>query len=188
MTSILAAVVLVVGMLPGASATQRRDEDAEFREIVALLELTAGESVADVGAGGGQWTFRFADHVGPSGRVLSTEVRPINVDAIRNSAKKRGLANITAILGTQDDIGLPADCCDALLLRLVYHAFDVPQKMRDGLQQAMKPGGLVVIVDFRPTMDQLGAEMKTAGFEQVRRIDRWQGQDSVYAVVFRRTR
>jgi hypothetical protein len=83
-------------------------------------------------------------------------------------------------------MGLPANCCDALLLRLVYHAFDEPALMRDSLRRAMKSGGLVLIIDFRPPPGQLIREMQEAGFAHVELIKSWQGQEGVYAVLFRK--
>lgn len=165
---------------------QPRIDDAEFEEIAQLLGVSSGTIVADVGAGGGSWTFRLAARVGAQGRVLATEVRPRNVDGILASARTRGLENVTAVLGSQADMGLPANCCDALLLRLVYHAFDDPIRMRDSMLRAMKPGGLVLVVDFRPSAEQLTLEMKEAGFERLQAIARWQDRAELFAVLFRK--
>jgi hypothetical protein len=96
------------------------------------------------------------------------------------------LNNVTVILGHQDDMGLPEGCCDAVLLRLVYHAFKNPEKMRGSLKQAVKPEGLVLVVDFRPPTQQLIKEMAESGFKVVHSIDKWRGQESVYGVVFKR--
>jgi cyclopropane fatty-acyl-phospholipid synthase-like methyltransferase len=105
----------------GAEATEQafaaRLEAAEFDEIAALLKISEGSVVADVGAGGGAWTFRLAARVGTSGRAFATEVRRSHVDDIAERARSTGRTNITAILGSQKDVGLPADCCDAMLLR-----------------------------------------------------------------------
>ena len=179
-------LVFLVWALAPAVFAQARDPNVEFDEIAGLLALTAGSVVADVGAGAGEWSVRLAQRVGPRGKVHATEVVPIQVESVRRMAAARRLLNVEAVLSTQDDVTLPSSCCDAMLLRLVYHAFDNPAKMRDGIRQAMKPGGLVLIIDFRPLVDTLASEMKTAGFEHVRSIASWQGQDGVYAMLFRR--
>jgi ubiquinone/menaquinone biosynthesis C-methylase UbiE len=163
-----------------------RDEESEFKQVAALLHLSSGNRVADVGAGGGGWTFRLAKVVGTEGHVYSTEVKPELVSAIRSGVRARGLKNVTVIQGDQDHMGLPADSCDAVLLRLVYHAFKNPAPMRDNLRTAVKTGGLVLIIDFRPSTEQLIREMKEIGYTDVQRIEKWQGQDSVYAVVFKK--
>jgi len=179
--TILACALLV-------SLGQVRDPEIEFRQIAGLLKLADGMTVADVGAGGGTWTARLAEKVGPRGRAYGTDVRPTLVHGIESSAKARGLTNVTAVLGTQDDMGLPPGCCEAMLLRLAYHAFDNPARMREGLQRAMTPKGRVLIIDFRPPLDQLTGEMKSIGFGRIEFIERWQGQDGVYAALFEKLR
>src|SRR5688500_11808501 len=144
-----------------------RREQIEFDQIVQLLRVAEGAVVADVGAGGGQWSFRLATRVGANGRVVATDVKGPPGAGVQRVARARNVNNLTVIYGSQQEIGLPADCCDAMLLRLVYHAFTEPERMRDSMRRAMKPGGLVLIVDFRPLPDQLTEEMRHAGFERV---------------------
>ena len=105
---------------------------------------------------------------------------------MRQVVRARGLENEEVIFGSQQDMGLPANCCDGLLLRLVYHAFDKPALMRDSMRRAMQPGGLVLVVDFRPSPDQLTRDMNDAGFERVRFIEGWQGRQGIFAALFRK--
>ena len=175
---------LALALAAMLSLAQARDPDVEFRQMADLLKLADGMTAADVGAGGGTWTVRLAEKVGPKGRVYGTDVKSPQVKGVESIAKARGLTNITAVLGTQDDMGLPSGCCDAMLLRLVYHAFDNPARMRESLRRAMKPESRVLIIDFRPPPDQLTAEMKSIGFERAEFIERWQGQEGVYAALF----
>jgi ubiquinone/menaquinone biosynthesis C-methylase UbiE len=175
---------VVVALAVSVLVWQARDPDVEFRQMAELMKLTDGMTAADVGAGGGQWTVRLAERVGPTGRVYGTDVKAAQVSGVQSGAKARGLSNVTAVLGSQDDMGLPPGCCDAMLLRLVYHAFDNSAKMRESIQRAMKPKGRVLVIDFRPPPDQLTAEMKSIGFERVEFVERWQGQEAVYAAVF----
>lgn len=175
--------------LPGAAgASQARDPEVEFRQIAKLLELDTGTVVADVGAGGGEWTFRLAARVGPKGRVYATDVKTAQAEGLRRGAAARRADHVTVVLGTQQDMALPPACCDAMLLRLVYHAFDDAGSMREGLRQAMRPGGLVLVIDFRPPVDQLTRDMRDAGFERSQHIERWQGQEGVFAALFRKPR
>jgi len=164
----------------------RRDPEAEFEQIVQLLAVSEGKVVADVGAGGGSWAFRLAQRVGAQGRVYATEVKGPQVAGLRQVVRARRLENVEVILGSQQDMGLPSNCCDGLLLRLVYHAFDEPDLMRDSMRRAMKVGGLVLVVDFRPSPDQLTREMKDAGFERVQFVERWQEREDLFAALFRK--
>ena len=161
--------------------------------------------VADVGAGGGRFTVELADRVGGSGHVYATEVDADDLEEMRSRFKDEGLPNVTAILGDQQETGLPAECCDAILLRLVYHHFQDPVAMLSNLRQALRKDGVVVVIEITPQrhwgklpgvperdghgiatgdlVDELAAE----GWEVVDRPD-WDGEEEDhYCVVFRRS-
>jgi ubiquinone/menaquinone biosynthesis C-methylase UbiE len=183
------ATVLLLSILTASSQTPEGDrrDAAEFDRIAALLELRPGSSVADVGAGGGAWTSRLAGHVGTDGRVYATEVKPELVRSLEHLARVRKLPQVRVIAGTEEDTGLPAACCDAILLRLVYHAFDDPPRMIASLNQALKPGGRLLIIDFRPKPDALTAALGQAGFEPVTLVEKgWSWHPSVFAALYRR--
>jgi ubiquinone/menaquinone biosynthesis C-methylase UbiE len=191
-SSSIATATLLLALTCGAASSELRapqgmETEAEYARIAELIGATPGKTVADVGAGGaGVITYPLARRVGPSGRVYATEVKEPQVDALRNGAKRLGLENVEVVFGTQQDMGLPPQCCDGLLLRLVYHAFDEAEKMLDSLRRSMKPGGLVLIIDFRPKPDQLTREMASVGFDRVEVFERWQGREEIFAVLFKK--
>lgn len=179
-------------------------ETAEVQRIAEVLNLRPGMLVADVGAGNGEFSIGLAEQVGEDGRVYSTEIDEDQVDDIRRRIERAELGNVTPILGNDQDTGLPEDCCDAILLRLVYHHFTDPSPMRESLGRALRPGGLIAVIDFEPhggwrrvegvpdrgghgiRPDDLIAEMTSDGFEVVARFDDWEGGDDRFCVVFRR--
>jgi ubiquinone/menaquinone biosynthesis C-methylase UbiE len=191
--SLLAVPILLVCLAAGPlvepfpHVQPRPTSEAEFEQIATLLRLREGSVAADMGAGSGSWTFRLAARVGPAGRVFATDVKKVQVDGIARAARARGFLNVTTILGSQTDVGLPERSCDALLLRLVYHAFDEAPPMRDGMRRALKVGGLVLVIDFRPDPDRLTEDMRSSGFERVQLIERWQDRPDVDAVLFRKS-
>ena len=162
--------------------------------------------VADVGAGDGEWAERLAREVGEAGHVFATEVDANDLEKIGKRVRDAGLANVTTILGTQQDTGLPAGCCDAILLRMVYHHFAEPARMRASLRAALRPEALLVVIDTEPQgnwrrlegvpdrgghgirEEELVGEMTGDGFEVVARHPDWNGDDDRYCVVFRRAR
>jgi ubiquinone/menaquinone biosynthesis C-methylase UbiE len=166
-----------------AAGKQSWPFELEFQQIAQLLKVSDGTVVADVGAGSGEWTSRLAMRVGQQGHVFTTEVKGPQVQGLRQMTRK--LKNITVVFGSQQDAGLPANCCDAMLLRLVYHAFTDPGVMRDGIREAMKTGGLVLVIDFDPSAEQLTQDMQEAGFERVQLMERWY-RDELFAVLFRK--
>lgn len=185
-----------------ASCGQLRADEAE--RIAETLCLEAGARVADVGAGDGDWTAALARRVGESGHVYATEVKKDLVEDIRKRMKEEGLGNVTVVLGDQESTGLPDACCDAVLLRMVYHHFTDPAKMRASLKRTLKPGGLIAVIDIVPQkswsrlagvpergghgipVDDLVAEMTAAGFQVVSRHGDWNGDEDRYCIVFRR--
>jgi SAM-dependent methyltransferase len=198
---VAAALVLFVS---GQTAAPTLPPESE--RLFAALGLKPGLRVADVGAGDGEWAERLAREVGEAGHVFATEVDASDLEKVRKRVRDAGLGNVTTILGTQQDTGLPASCCDAVLLRMVYHHFVEPARMRASLRAALRPEGPLVVVDTEPQgnwrrlegvpdrgghgirEDELVAEMTADGFEVVARHPDWNGDDDRYCVVFRRTR
>jgi ubiquinone/menaquinone biosynthesis C-methylase UbiE len=167
--------------------------------IAELMNLKPGLVVADIGAGAGLVSLELARRLGPEGQVLATELDPDLVGEIRAQATYEGLKNVSPILSDQSFAGLPAVCCDAILLRFVYHEFTEPEVMNAEMLRALKPGGLVVVIDDRAQGDSLAngrgnhtilpetliQEMVSSGFELLKREDKWDGRERRFAVLLR---
>lgn len=129
---------------------QIKTAELEMPELVKLLELKPGMTVADIGAGFGAWTVRFAKIVGPSGRVYATDIGAAQLAALREYTKKEGLTNVTVLEGAPDSTNLPAGCCDAILIRDAYHHLTQPEPIIKSVAAALKPGGRFAVIDFPP--------------------------------------
>lgn len=193
---LLPAVLLVATETAGI-------DRAESQKLAELLHIGVGARVADVGAGRGEWSLDFARRVGPGGHVFATEVDPERLKEIRDAVSEQKLTNVSVIWGGPRDAGLPPACCDAILIREVYHHFTDPAAMQASLYRAIRPGGLVAVVDMEPgargarplgvpenraghgiPQKILIEEMTGAGFEVVTKHDDW--PDRLYCVLFRR--
>jgi ubiquinone/menaquinone biosynthesis C-methylase UbiE len=184
---VLIAATSVIGLVVQADdKEQDAKEQKEFADIVALMKLSTGETVADIGAGGGSWTLRLARSVGPEGRVFTTEIREHLLEGLRALAKRPRLEHVTVLTSGTSSTALPDRCCDAVLLRLVYHAFRDAESMRLSLRDAVKPKGRVLIIDFAPTPERLSRDMEAAGFERRALVSKWQGDEAIYAALFER--
>ena len=139
--------VLVVLAFTALALLQGFDAN-EVDRLIEVLEIEQGEVVADVGAGDGTWSAALAERVGGSGRIYATEVDRDDLKKIRDRIERAGLDNVLVVEGTQNETGLPPACCDAILLRRVYHHFQEPGAMRASLKQALSDDGLLLIVDF----------------------------------------
>jgi ubiquinone/menaquinone biosynthesis C-methylase UbiE len=129
---------------------QIKTAELEIPELVRLLAIEPGMTVADVGAGFGAWTVRLARVVGPSGRVYATDIGTAQLAALREYAAKEGLTNVTVVEGAIDRTNLPAACCDAILIRDAYHHLTEPAAIVGSLAAALKPGGRLAVIDFPP--------------------------------------
>lgn len=118
-------------------------------KLLQALPLKPGMTVADVGAGSGYFTFPMAEKVGPKGKVLAVDIQKEMLGLIRTRAKARKLTNVEPVLGTITDPKLPESSVDLILMVDVYHEFSHPYEMTEAMVRALKPGGLLVFVEYR---------------------------------------
>ncbi len=141
----------VMGHL-GAGWLERSEREEEERTDLLLeaLRLRPGDVVADFGAGSGYFTWRMAQRVGPGGRVHAVEVQPLMLELLQANVARRGVAErVLPVLGTARDPGLPEGALDLILLVDVYHELEFPFEVTAALARALKPGGRLVLVEYR---------------------------------------
>ncbi|MGD9906564.1 MAG: class I SAM-dependent methyltransferase [Vicinamibacterales bacterium] len=127
-----------------------RDEWQRPQQILDALGIADASVVADIGAGSGWFTVRLARRVGPNGRVYAQDVQPEMLTAITRRVQREGLANVVPAKGRGSDPGLEAACCDAALVVGVVHEIEDRVTLFRNLGRALKPGGRLGVVDFRP--------------------------------------
>ena len=131
----------------GAGWLERPEREQEERTDLLLeaLKLRPGDTVADIGAGSGYFTWRMAQKVGPKGLIQAVEIQQVFLDLLMVNMERRGVAGrVKPVLGTVDDPRLPEASCDLILLVDVYHEFDHPFEMGRAMARALKPGGRLV--------------------------------------------
>ncbi len=135
----------------GADWLDRPERNAEehTEELVAALRVRPGEVVADIGAGTGYFSQRLATKVGPAGKVLAVDIQPEMLNQLTNRMSALGISNVVPVLGTTMDPRLPAGQVDMALLVDVYHEFEFPHEMVEGICRSLKPGGQIVFAEFR---------------------------------------
>ncbi len=124
-----------------------RDKKLQVNRVMDLLGIKPGSSVADIGAGGGWFTVRAANRVGPSGTVYAEDINPKAIDYIRNRAQQEHLGNVREILGKADNPELPASSVDAVLLLKTYHEVAQPVALLRNLRAALRSDARVGIID-----------------------------------------
>src|SRR5262249_34688019 len=93
------------------------------------------------------FTFHLASRVGATGKVYAEDVLDDRLEKIRERASKEKLTQIEAIHGETDDPRLPAEGSDVVLVSNAYHEMRDYDKMLQGIFRALKPGGLLAIID-----------------------------------------
>lgn len=154
---------------PDRDAWQRPDE------VIALMEVMPGQTVADIGAGTGYFLGRLSKAVGERGFVLAVDVEPNLVDHMRGRAEREGWKNVEARLAELDDPTLQPASVDRILVVDTWHHIEKRAEYTAKLREALTPGGAVYIVDFtreatrgpppelRLTTDAVIAELREGG-------------------------
>ena len=161
--------------------------------ITGLMQLKPGMAAAEIGAGSGFLARMMAQQVGASGKVVATELDSRMVAYMNDRARADGLANFTAVQGGTTSKGLEPASVDAVAVVNAYSFFDRPKEMMQSIAQAVRPGGLLLVVDVPRTgsgADAAGAEAEdviasaaAAGFTLQDESSVVPGQ---YAIRFRR--
>ncbi len=164
--------------------SESREVFREREKIAQAAGVRDGMAVADVGAGTGIYTSLFSKMVGPSGHVYAEDIKPEFLQKIKADAGAAGLNNVTTVIGTDRSANLPAMRADLVFVCDTYHHFEFPKSMLASLHHALKPGGMLVVVDFdrtpgksrqwildhvRADKEEVISEIESSGFKLVDR-------------------
>lgn len=116
--------------------------------LVANLNLEPDAVVADIGAGTGYMTMRLAKRT-PNGQVLAVDVQPEMLELLEQRLAEVGITTVQTVQGEADDPHLPLNSVDLALMVDAYHEFEFPFEMMSHLRDALKPGGQVVLAEYR---------------------------------------
>jgi ubiquinone/menaquinone biosynthesis C-methylase UbiE len=178
----------------------------EIQRLSRVMNWKAGQVVADVGAGEGEIGFAVAAAVGESGRVYLTELDEEKLTALQKDTSRRKLKNVVVLAAAEKETKLPDSCCDAIILRRVYHHLTAPMEMDASLLRSLRPGGLLAVIEFPPRKSLTASdpvkgvpanrgghgipkkilveELTAAGFKLEKSFDDW--PDDGYCVLFRK--
>lgn len=163
----------------GAAWLEREDRERTERpdDVVDALGLEPGDTVADLGAGTGYFTLRLAREV-PDGRVLAVDIQPEMLEIVARRAAEERIPNVETVLGTESDPRLPPNAVDLTLLVDAYHEFGYPREVMRALYRATRPGGRVVLIEYR-------AEDPAVAIKPLHKMTEAQVRREVEAVGFR---
>lgn len=169
----------------GVPWLERAEREIEERPDLAIeaLEIKPGQSVADLGAGSGYYSFRIAPLVGKDGRVIAIDVEPRMLQLITQRARRDRVENVFTVLGTPSDPNLPPSSVDLLFMVDVYHELEFPRELMLKVRAALKPDGRVALIEYRAedpkvmikpvhkmTERQIVRELTAVGFRHVKTV------------------
>jgi len=155
-------------------------------EILDAMGLKPGMDVADIGAGSGLFSRLIAGRVAPGGTVYAVDIAKNMVDHITKTAHDEHIANLKAVLGDPHSPKLAPNSVDVICIIDSYHHFEFPTDMLREINQALRPNGVLMLIDFKRIdgvsrdyilkMVRAGEgtftdEFQNAGFELVDRRD-----------------
>lgn len=170
-------------------AEDRRDALGEADRVMTALRIRRGMVVADIGAGDGYYVAKLAAQLGPEGKVLANDIEPRYLQLLRQRASRARWTNVEVIEGLPHNPLLPDTSVDVALMIHMYHEIENPFGLLYHLAFAMKPAGLVGVLDVEAPTDRHGTptgllrcEFQALGYAYVRRDIL---ADGAYLVTFR---
>lgn len=153
----------------------KRDEWQQPDKVVETLQLNSGDTVADLGSGGGYFTFRFADAVGETGTVYAVDVDKGLLEYVEKTAAEKGYHNIKTLRASVEDSGLTPGSVNLIFVCNTFHHLHDRERYFANLKPALQSGGRVAIIEYTsgwlnsighgtPT-EQVVAEMQAAGYQ-----------------------
>lgn len=144
---------------------------------IAALDLPADAVIADIGAGTGYMSLRLAAQA-PEGKVLAVDIQPEMIELIEAAKQEHHIDNLETVQGQPDSLNLLPETVDIALMVDAYHEFEYPCEILQALMSALKPGGQVVLAEYRAENPlilikkhhkmsevQVKRELTAAGFE-----------------------
>ena len=183
----IAALLLLSLVANGCTETVYRGMNDPARDawqrphaVIQSLDIASGSRVADLGAGGGYFTFPLAQAVGPEGKIYAVDIDKRSLHVIREEAAKRGglPSNVELILASPEDPRLPQNGVDLIFTCNTYHHLSNRSLYMRSLARYLRPGGRLAIIDYTPSgwawlfghataKDTVREELAAAGYRLV---------------------
>ena len=154
-TKLIKIQLLILFLLVGCARLKQcayegftRDQWQQRDRVIESLQIRPGNRVADLGAGGGYFTFSLSKAVGPDGKVYAVDIDEEMNDLIAQRAKQEGVGNVEVILAKPDDPLLPSPGVDLIFTSNTYHHIENRVNYLTNLRKYLRPNGRIAIIEF----------------------------------------
>jgi ubiquinone/menaquinone biosynthesis C-methylase UbiE len=139
---------------------ESREVFARRREIVESLEIKPGLGIADIGAGTGLFLKPLSIAAGEKGKLYAVDISPSFYKHLKKRVADEGLKNVEVTFCSDRDAKLPKGSVDRILVCDTYHHFEYPESTLRSIHTALRPGGMMVVVDFHREPENVSSERK----------------------------
>lgn len=164
------AAVLVLALSHAAGPARANEFSGPGRdrwqmpnEVLAALDLKKGDVVADIGAGTGYFTTRFAQAVGPRGKVYAVDIDAHVLEYLEKEARKQNLSNVETLVSREDDPSLPTGSVNLAFFCDTIHEIADRVSFYRKVRQALKSNGRMVVIDSIPPPERQGGGVQVSG-------------------------
>lgn len=179
---------------------ESREIYAERHAIVKAIGLSAGHSIADIGAGTGLFTELFSKTVGSKGKVYAIDISPRLITFLENRVTAEGMSNVSVVRNDATSTQLVSQKIDKAFVCDTYHHFERPDAMLKSIHRALNEGGELVLIDFeripgksrdwvighvRAGKGTFRSEIEASGFDFVKEV-KVDGFKENYLLIFRK--
>jgi len=155
--STLLFMVFVSSCIAQCSATDRQKHfnelagSAEWQpdKVIEKLNIQKGWYIGDLGAGGGYYSFRFAEETGKDGKVYAADINENFLEGIKKEADEKELNNIQTVHSSEDDSNFDDNSLDLIFIRNTFHHFTERNQYMKRLSKKLKAGGRIAIIDYK---------------------------------------
>src|SRR5262245_43212387 len=129
--------------------SEGRVADLQVDLVVSKLALPRDAVVGDLGCGPGLFSVAFAEAC-PLGVVYACDIEPAQLDQVRERIRAKGLKNVVPVLASADDPHFPPARLDVVFIGDTYHHLDDRVAYMARLKSVLKPGGRLVLLEYKP--------------------------------------
>ncbi|MGB3775186.1 MAG: class I SAM-dependent methyltransferase [Leeuwenhoekiella sp.] len=125
-----------------------REAEENTSKLLSDMGISAGDTIADIGAGSGYHVFKMAP-MASEGLIYAVDIQQEMLDAIRSKKEESGVENIALVKGNEKSVNLPENAVDKVLMVDVYHEFNFPVEMLSSIKKSLRPDGEIYLIEYR---------------------------------------